>query len=138
MTFSPATTMSRKIRREPLGRIFFVCGPDCSDTLLGQHLTAVLAAGNSVTLAFVGVPPRSLRRLVSLISSLVPPTRFRVMADTSGSWDLVPDHYVLVVLTAKHIVVADDRQRHQQSATDFDSSSLRALYSSANQKVAVS
>ncbi|WP_157887867.1 hypothetical protein [Frondihabitans sp. PAMC 28766] len=110
----------------PLGTIVLFCGPGCSTALVTDHLGAALATGNSVVVGFVEEPSASLRFFLSALAAALPTTTFECLKTSAGPWNLIlPDTHVVAVLTALHIVVAEDRHRH--GANSPGQGSTRAL-----------
>lgn len=130
MTISPTLTPGALETREPLGRILLVCGPDCSTELVADHLQAALAGGNSLVLAFVEEPASATARLVDMLASTLSRSVFEQLPVAGGPWNLtLPNTYVVAVLTALHIVVADERRRHgPRHAGPGPTSSLLRLF----------
>jgi hypothetical protein len=134
MTISPSLTPGALETRTPLGRILLVCGPDCSTELVADHLQAALAGGNSLVVVFVEQPSASTARLLDVLTSTLSRTVFERLLATGGPWNLtLPDTYVVAVLTALHIVVADERRRHgRRPAGRGPSNSLLRLFTTPN------
>ncbi|WP_157887618.1 hypothetical protein [Frondihabitans sp. PAMC 28766] len=114
----------------PLGRILLFCGPGCSTALVADHLGAALASGNSVVVGFVEEPSSSLSFFLEALAQALPTKTFECLTTTAGPWNLLlPDIYVVAVLTALHIVVADDSYRHGATSPGQGSTAdLLSLY----------